>query len=131
MIYLVEVLLFASDGKRFILDKNVARLSEFMSKKIDEKGPNESNEDIEITLADVNSNTLSKVVQWCNKYSEALRRPASVLDTWQKEYFEDNRGMLFEIMALAYNLEIQSLVKAASEFVPEMIRNTLPKELSQ
>ncbi|KAM0942414.1 putative S-phase kinase-associated protein [Dioscorea sansibarensis] len=76
----------------------------------------------------VKSNTLSKVVAYCNKHAEDVG--PVVLRTWDDEFINvDDVDILYDLIMAAHNLGVTSLIDLCSRKVAEIVKGLTADEI--
>ncbi|KAJ8762128.1 hypothetical protein K2173_007278 [Erythroxylum novogranatense] len=127
-----KITLRSSDGETFEVDEAVALESQKIKQMIEDDCPDNG-----ITLSDVTSNILSKVIEYCKKHVETPQSddrsfPSSVddeLKAWDAEFVKVDQATLFDLIKAADYLKIQSLLDLTSQTVADMIKGKTPEEI--
>lgn len=144
-----KITIISSDHQRFTVDRKVAEksvliknmLKNIISENNESDSENEdgtSIDDIEIPTQNVRSVVLEKVINWCEHYknvdfpdeeSEEDSKKSSAINSWDKEYFNIDQEMMYEIILAANYLNIKPLLNTGCKVVAELIRGKSPEEI--
>lgn len=100
-----NIKLKASDGEIFTVDTDIAKASNTIKTMLDDLGMEEDDETI--TLHNVNSAILKKVIQWATYHKddppppdedEAREKRADDISTWDADFLKVDQGTLFELI---------------------------------
>lgn len=129
---MVNIILKSSDGKDIKVDKK------FIEKSILIKNMIEDIDDSEdpIPIPNVNEEILQKVIEWCihhendkNQEEENLRN--TDIEDWDKNFFEVDQEMLFDIILAANYLDIKQLLDTGCKTVANMIKGNSAEEIRE
>lgn len=144
--YTGKVDLVSSDGDKFEVDKSVAAMSELVKAMLtvgDDEEEEEEDDDSnkqEIPLPNVNSTTLSKVVEFCKYHKEngalaEIEKPlrsanmSEIVGEWDANFVDLEQAALFNLILAANYLDIKSLLDLTCAKVASMIKGKTPEEI--
>ncbi|CAN6220498.1 unnamed protein product [Urochloa humidicola] len=142
------VTLVSSDGARFEVREAAASLSQTVRRMID--GAGGAGVCAVIPLPDVNSRTLSMVIEYCNKHTPASApapapdpHPATEsssaeaaageedLKWFDREFVQVDKGTLFSLIMAAHHLRVQGLLDLTCQTVADMIKGQTTEEMRE
>ncbi|CAN6177238.1 unnamed protein product [Urochloa humidicola] len=140
------VTLVSSDGARFEVREAAALLSQTVRRMID--GAGGAGSSAVIPLPDVNSRTLSMVIEYCNKHTPASApapnpHPAAEsssaeaaaseedLKWFDREFVQVDKGTLFSLIMAAHHLKVQGLLDLTCQTVADMIKGQTTEEMRE
>ncbi|XP_039139044.1 SKP1-like protein 1B [Dioscorea cayenensis subsp. rotundata] len=122
-------MLKSSDGDFFEVEKAVAIQFHTVKGKIEDDCGNN-----EITLDNVTSNILSKVIKYCKKHIEftlnyTIKNEAMTKDlkSWDEDFIKVDRMTLFKLLQETSYLNINGLIDLCCQAVDEMIKGKSPE----
>ncbi|XP_065193707.1 S-phase kinase-associated protein 1-like [Sycon ciliatum] len=129
----------SGDGEVFDVEVNVACQSEVIKVMLEATG-DIADDDDPVPLPNVNGATLRKVIAWCTQHQndnpveeentlEASEPGTDNLDSWDKDFFKVDQGILFELILAANYLDIKSLLDAGCKTVANIIEGKTTEEL--
>ncbi|XP_044508438.1 SKP1-like protein 1B [Mangifera indica] len=110
-----KITLTSSNGEAFEVDEVVVLESQTIKHMI-----NPDAIENRISLPNVTSEILSKVIEYCKKHVEATQ--SDDLNTWDAEFVNVDRATLFALTNAANYLKINSLVDLTCQTFADMIR---------
>jgi len=131
------VKLKSSQGDLFVVEKNVAMMSNLLKNMIEDTGCDE-----EIPLPNVKSAILQKVIEYCKQHkdqpAEEIQKPlkSSALiecgvTEYDNEFVNIEQEILFELILAANYLDIKCLLDLTCAKVASMIKGKTPEEIRQ
>lgn len=127
---MVNIILKSSDGKDIKVDKK------FIEKSILIKNMIEDIDDSEdpIPIPNVNEEILQKVIEWCihhenDKIQEEENLRNTDIEDWDKNFFEVDQEMLFDIILAANYLDIKQLLDTGCKTVANIIKGKSVEEI--
>ncbi|OIV93832.1 hypothetical protein TanjilG_03795 [Lupinus angustifolius] len=117
-----KITLKSLDGEAFEIDEAVALESQTIKHMIED-----GYSDNCIPLPNVNSNILSKVIQYCNKH--VATNPIHDLKAWDADFLNVDNSTLYDIILAANYLNIKSLLDLTCQTVADMIKGNTPAEI--
>jgi len=131
------VKLKSSQGDLFVVDKDVAVMSNLLKSMVEDAGTDE-----EIPLPNVKSNILQKVIDYCKHHKgapvEEIQKPLKSgtlsecgISEWDVEYVSIDQDTLFELILAANYLDIKALLDLTCAKVASMIKGRTPEEIRQ
>ncbi len=129
---LQTIKLQANDNSSFIeINLNVANMSKTIDNMI--KDLRNDNQNVPIILNSINSNTLNKVIEYCQYY---IDNPVTedtekqmVISKWYSEFCPSNYGELCNIIRAAYILDIKPLLKLTYFTAANTFKYLSPEEI--
>lgn len=112
----MSVVLVSQDGQEFKVDVKTAKMSETVKNLIEDAGI-----DAPITLNNVTSKILSKVIDFCTNKNKA--------DFFKVDFFKVDQPTLFELILAANYLDIKDLLDETCSTVANMIKGKTPEEI--
>ena len=113
----------------------VAAMSNTIKNMIEDLGQS----DVPIPLHNVNSNILGKVITFCEHYLEnpesntqsnnPSENKSYEFTSWEKNYFDIDQAVLFEVILAANYLDIKSLLDKSCKTVAQLIEGKTPEEI--
>uniref|UniRef100_J3LAM9 SKP1-like protein n=1 Tax=Oryza brachyantha TaxID=4533 RepID=J3LAM9_ORYBR len=100
------ILLISSDGEQFEVPEAAASLSRIVSHMI-EDGCTENG----VRLHNVACSVLVKIIEYCNKHAAAAMETAEDLESFDAEFFDVDKTMLFDLIMAANYMDIKSLLE--------------------
>lgn len=84
-----------------------------------------------IPLADINSDVLKKILEWCQRHHTELSTPSSnaELREWDRQYFQVDQEMLFSIILGSNFLEMIGLLNQGCDAVADLIKGKSSAEI--
>ena len=95
----------------------------------------------QIALPNIKPDTIPHVIQWLTHHKEDTPNPAaeethlatpkdSTLEEWDLEFFQSRElETVFEIMLIAYYVDIKALINVSCKFIGSLIRGKTPEEI--
>ncbi|GJM97759.1 hypothetical protein PR202_ga14711 [Eleusine coracana subsp. coracana] len=129
------VTLISSDNTRFEVEAAAASLSQTLQLTILDGGGGGGDG---IPLPNVDSATLSKVLEYCIKHAPAAANGgapnATAVDRAELERFDNefvniDQSVLYSLIMAAHNLEIEGLQSLVAKKVADMIKGKSPMEI--
>ncbi|KAK1421845.1 hypothetical protein QVD17_24515 [Tagetes erecta] len=114
--------LISSDGETFKVDESVAVKSQTIKHMIEDGRADNS-----ISLPNVTSKILSKVIEYCKKHVEASN--GDDLKSFDDDFVKVDQGTLFDLIMAADSLDIESLLDLTNQTVADMIKGKTPQEI--
>ena len=107
----------SNDAEVFEVEVNVACQSKVLKVMLEDTG-DIADDDDPVPLPNVNGATLRKVIAWCTQHQndnpveeentlEASEPGTDNLDSWDKDFFKVDQGILFELILAANYLDIK------------------------
>jgi len=132
------VKLKSSQGDLFVVEKEVAMMSNLLKSMIDDSGC----VDEEIPLPNVKSGILQKVIDFCKHHREQppdeIQKPlkSNILlecgvSEWDNDFVSLEQEILFELILAANYLDIKSLLDLTTAKVASLIKGKTPEEIRQ
>ncbi|KAF8113712.1 hypothetical protein N665_0046s0060 [Sinapis alba] len=126
------IILKSSDGESFEVDEAVALECQTIKNMIEDDCTENG-----IPLPNVNSATLSKVIEYCKKHVEASAEDKEMygsnvdteLKTWDKDFVKVDQPVLFDLILAANFLNIPGLLDLTCKTVADMMRGKTVNEL--
>ncbi|KAI9070770.1 hypothetical protein K1719_019451 [Acacia pycnantha] len=129
----MKVTVISSDGDEFEIPINVAEQSILIQNLREEC-------DGKIPLSNVNSATLSRVLEYCHKHASpevaadeggtGIAGGVEELKKWDADFLKtDKLDVIFDIILAANYMEIKSLLDFSCQIVSDMIKNKMPEEV--
>jgi len=128
------VKLVSSQGDEFIVDVEVACMSNVVKAMIDG-----SSSDEPIPLPNVSTPILKRVIDYCTHHRdvppEELPKPlkssnlADVVSTWDCEFVSVDQEVIFELILAANYLDIKGLLDLTCAKVASLIKGKTPEEI--
>ncbi|XP_065193661.1 S-phase kinase-associated protein 1-like [Sycon ciliatum] len=129
----------SNDAEVFDVEVNVACQSKVLKVMLEDTG-DIADDDDPVPLPNVNGATLRKVIAWCTQHQndnpveeentlEASEPGTDNLDSWDKDFFKVDQGILFELILAANYLDIKSLLVAACKTVAYIIKGKTTEEI--
>ncbi|XP_037456060.1 SKP1-like protein 1 [Triticum dicoccoides] len=137
------LMLKSSDGEEFEVEEVVAMESQTIRHMIEDDCADKA-----IPIHNINSEILSKVIEYCNKHVPAkpgnvasgspgaatsnTMPPAALgkdLKLWDAEFIKVNHATLFDLIQAASYLKIKGLLDLTCQTVVDMIRGKTPEEI--
>jgi len=112
-----------SDNVSIAVDREMAiSMSAAIGKQLESK-----TDDSPIVLESINSNTLTKVLEFCRAHTS----PQSVtnLAAWDEKFVRLEPGELCELASAAYHLEIRPLVDLTCKAIAKLLKGKSPSEI--
>uniref|UniRef100_A0A6U4FS63 Uncharacterized protein n=1 Tax=Phaeomonas parva TaxID=124430 RepID=A0A6U4FS63_9STRA len=129
--------LLSSEGDRFEVPMQVAKMSELVKTMIDDDA--DEDEQQEIPLPNVKSSTLGNVIEFCRHYqSEAMdeiEKPLKsaemreVVQDWYADFVNVDQEALFDLILAANYMDIKPLLDLTCATVASMIKGKTPEEI--
>ncbi|XP_043707818.1 SKP1-like protein 1A [Telopea speciosissima] len=122
-----KVFLKSSDGETFEVDESVVRVSETLKNMIEDGCVDDT-----ITLPNVNSKILPKVIEYCKKrvtHNGSSKKKKEELQKWEAEYLDIDQQVIYELMLAANYLDINRLLDIEPEKVASMIRGRTREQI--
>ncbi|KAF7849926.1 hypothetical protein BT93_L0110 [Corymbia citriodora subsp. variegata] len=119
------ITLKSSDGETFQIEEAAALLSKLLKNMIDDNCASTP-----IPLPNVNGKILAKVVEFCNKHTEA-GVDAETLRAWNTEFVNVEAATLFDYIPAANFLDIPTLLELCCQTVADMIKGKTPEEIKK
>lgn len=131
------VKLKSSQGDLFVVEREVAFLSNLLRSMIEDAGLDE-----EIPLPNVRSSILQKVIDYCKQHADAapeeIQKPLKShvlsecgVSDWDSEFVSVEQEILFELILAANYLDIKPLLDLTCAKVASMIKGKTPEEIRQ
>ncbi|RDX53622.1 putative negative regulator sulfur controller-3 [Lentinus brumalis] len=130
--------LVASDGGKFVVDKEVVQMSVLLKNMIEDLGETDES----IPIPNVTSPVLTKVIEFCENHrtdaartdgpnvdGDDARMRTAVVSDWDRQFFDVDQDLMFEIIVAANYLDIKSLVDVGCKVVADMIKGKSPQEI--
>ncbi|KAJ0974551.1 hypothetical protein J5N97_016516 [Dioscorea zingiberensis] len=123
------VTLVSSDGVEFVVEKRVAEQSLFIKNALNEGGVEEK---VMIPIPKVTSDTLSSVLEYCEKHASATEFQENEIEEWDKEYIEKaDLDLLYYLLQASYSMSIMGLMELGAKKVASLIRGKSPQEIRE
>ncbi|OMJ19842.1 E3 ubiquitin ligase complex SCF subunit sconC [Smittium culicis] len=129
------VVLTASDGQTFTVDRAVAQQSLLIKSMLEDIG--DSNDPIPIP--NVTAEVLKKVIEYCDYHKndepqtttedDTVGSGNSAIDAWDSEFINVDQEMLFELLLASNYLNIGSLLDLGCKTVANMMKNKSAEEI--
>lgn len=114
-----------SDGVVVNVDKDtILKFSVGFQKKIAES----ESDTLPITLDNVNSRSLVKVVEYCTVHNDATIS-ATDLKNWDNKFVKVEPSVLCELASAAYHLEIKPMVDLTCYAIAQLLKGNTPEEI--
>ncbi|CAN6193763.1 unnamed protein product [Urochloa humidicola] len=136
------VTLVSSDGARFEVREAAASLSQTVRRMID--GAGGAGSSVVISLPDLDSRTLSMMIEYCSKHAPApVPFPADAdpaaeaaaceedLKWFDREFVQVDKGTLFSLIMAAHHLKVEGLLDLTCQRVADMIKGHTPEEIRE
>lgn len=117
----MDVKLISSDNKVFNVSKEIGRKSELIKNIIEDL-----DQDIEIPLQQVKSDTLEKVLEYCTHYKDTPfieNKDLENIDEWDKSYINVDQETLNDIILAANFMNIPDLLELSCKTVANQLKN--------
>uniref|UniRef100_A0A0E0B0M3 SKP1-like protein n=1 Tax=Oryza glumipatula TaxID=40148 RepID=A0A0E0B0M3_9ORYZ len=124
------ILLVSSDGEKFELSEAAASLSKTLGNMIEDDCATNG----AIPLANVASDILAKVVEYCNKHAAAAAVKASGEEELRKfdaEFVKIDRKKLFGLINAANFLNMPCLLELTCQRVADLIKDMMPEQVRE
>ncbi|XP_054784037.1 SKP1-like protein 1 [Prosopis cineraria] len=137
------VTLISSDGDEFEVAINAATLSTLIKNTLDEFGVSDK-----IPLYNVNSATLAKVMEYCQKHADHDEPTKTETETdvivdgqavedagveelkqWDAEFLKVDKEFLLDIILAANYMEIAGLLDSSCQAAADMIKGKSPEQI--
>ncbi|XP_040377191.1 SKP1-like protein 5 [Oryza brachyantha] len=118
------ILLISSDGEQFEVPEAAASLSRIVSHMI-EDGCTENG----VRLHNVACSVLVKIIEYCNKHAAAAMETAEDLESFDAEFFDVDKTMLFDLIMAANYMDIKRLLYLATQHVADVIKGKSVDEI--
>lgn len=121
------VKLRTSDEEIFELEEAVVVRLETVKKLLEECDAGDV-----IPVANVDSRTLRKVLEWCEKHADAAAAGGEEMKAWDAEFFRVDDGKvekLFPLVLAANYLEVQQLVDQSCQTIADHIKDQKVEEV--
>ncbi|KAL5196408.1 hypothetical protein ABZP36_010038 [Zizania latifolia] len=131
------ITLKSSDDQEFEVEEAVAMESQTIRHMIEDDCADNG-----IPLPNVNSKTLSKVIEYCNKHAHAASKPSDDanasannstsgedLKNWDADFVKVDQATLFDLILAANYLNIKGLLDLTCRTVADMIKGKTPEEI--
>ncbi|OMO85855.1 SKP1 component [Corchorus capsularis] len=124
-----KIILKSSDGETFEVDEAVAMESETIKNMIEDDCA-----DSEIPLPNVNSKTLSKVLEYCKKHvagDKGTEKKAAEDDmkTWDTNFVQVDQNTLYDLILAANYLNIKGLLDLICQTIADMIKRNSVEDI--
>ncbi|XP_058216327.1 SKP1-like protein 1A isoform X2 [Rhododendron vialii] len=130
-----KIVLKSSDGETFEVEETVALESQTIKHMIKDDCADNT-----ISLPNVNSKILAKVIEYCRKHVKAsgsgnanhLDKDTAddkALKEWDAKFVDVDQGVLFDLVLAANFLNIKSLLNFTCQTVADMIKGKSPEEI--
>ncbi|XP_048547898.1 SKP1-like protein 1 isoform X2 [Triticum urartu] len=141
-----KITLKSLEGEEFEVDEAVAMESQTIRHMIEDECADNA-----IPLPNVNSKTLSMVIEYCNKHVQASPKPADSgaaadasssasaaaaapaptedMKSWDAEFIKVDQAILFDLILAANYLDIKGLLDLTCQTVADMIKGKTPEEI--
>jgi S-phase kinase-associated protein 1 len=128
--------IFPSDNEETFVevDEKVARMSQTVANMLDDIGA-----DAPITLHNITSKTLSKVLEYCEYHvndpvestdsDDENENKTKEISPWDKQFCEIDQSNLFELILAANFLDIKPLLDVTCKTVANIIKGKTPEEI--
>ena len=130
--------LVSQEGDKFEVEKKFAKISELVNTMISE---DDDEEQQEIPLPNVKSQSLGKVIEFCKHYSEdpmnEIEKPLKsanmneVVQEWYANFVNVEQEALFELILAANYMDIKPLLDLTCATVASEIKGKTPEEIRQ
>ncbi|CAA7021569.1 unnamed protein product [Microthlaspi erraticum] len=118
------IVLKSSDGESFEIEEAVALQSETIAHMVGEEGA-----DNIIPLADVKSQVLTKVMEYCKKHDGGDDSSSEDLRKWETEFLKKiDRAMLIDLVSAACQLKIESLSDITCQAAADVLETVSVEE---
>ncbi|EXC35315.1 SKP1-like protein 1A [Morus notabilis] len=129
-----KIVLRSSDGESFEVEEAVALQSQTIKHMVEDVS-----DDSAIPLPNVTSRILSKVIEYCNRHSDASSSASASasagasddndLKSWDAEFVKVDQATLFDLILAANYLNIKNLLDLTCQTVADMIKGKTPEEI--
>ncbi|KAI8917262.1 hypothetical protein PhCBS80983_g03338 [Powellomyces hirtus] len=139
----MPVILQASDGQQFPIEKNVAERSMLLKNMLEDVGDAGD----PIPLPNVSGSILKNVIEYCEHHKddphfaaeedkevfESSRKKPDDIDEWDANFMKAGKGNeeLFEIILAANYLDIKPLLDLGCKTVANMIKGKTPEQIRE
>ncbi|XP_020574235.1 SKP1-like protein 1A [Phalaenopsis equestris] len=117
-----KVTLISSDGEAFLVEEAVVMESQTIRHVIEDVP-----EDNVIPLPKVNSEILSKVIEYCKKHVDSAAEED--LKGWDSNFVKVDQATLFGLILAAHYLNIENLFDLTCQAAADMIKGKTPEEI--
>lgn len=125
----MDVKLISSDNKVFNVSKEIGRKSELIKNIIEDL-----DQDIEIPLQQVKSDTLEKVLEYCTHYKDTSfieNKDLENINEWDKSYINVDQETLNDIILAANFMNIPDLLELSCKTVANQLKNKSLDEIRE
>ncbi|KAL2914600.1 SCF ubiquitin ligase complex protein SKP1b [Polyrhizophydium stewartii] len=131
------VKLSSSDGREFVVAKEVACQSVLIKNMLEDLG---EDSDAPIPLPNVSGPVLEKVIEYATHHkddappppeddSKNITKSSEDIEEWDKEFINVDQGTLFEIILAANYLDMKGLLDLGCKTVANMIKGKTVEEI--
>ncbi|KAJ0974701.1 hypothetical protein J5N97_016666 [Dioscorea zingiberensis] len=122
------VTLVSSNGVEFVVEKRVAEQSLFIKNALNEGAVEEK----VIPIPMVTGNTLSSVLEYCEKHASVTEFQENEIEEWDKEYIEKaDLNLLYRLLQASTTMSIMGLMNLGVARVASLIRGKTPQEIRE
>ncbi|KAJ0974654.1 hypothetical protein J5N97_016619 [Dioscorea zingiberensis] len=122
------VTLVSSDGVEFVVEKRVAEQSLFIKNALNGGVVEEK----VIPIPKVTGDTLSSVLEYCEKHASTAEFQENEIEEWDKEYIEKaNLNLLYDLLQASSFMLIMGLLDLGAERVASLIRGKSAQEIRE
>ncbi|KAJ0974790.1 hypothetical protein J5N97_016755 [Dioscorea zingiberensis] len=122
------VTLVSSNGVEFVVEKRVAEQSLFIKNALNEGVIEEK----VIPIPMVIGNTLSSVLEYCEKHATITEFQENEIEEWDKEYIEKaDLNLLYRLLQASTTMSIMGLMKLGVARVASLIRGRTVEEIRE
>ncbi|XP_031635041.1 S-phase kinase-associated protein 1-like [Contarinia nasturtii] len=127
----------SSDGEKFEVDIEVAKMSNTIKIMLDECGI-EAGDGAILPVPQVNADILNRVLKWSEHHKgETIPTDAdddngasnNPISEWDTEFLKIDQGTLFELIMAANYLDIKGLMDVTCTTVANMMKGKTPEEI--
>ncbi|KAJ3023668.1 hypothetical protein HKX48_001892 [Thoreauomyces humboldtii] len=137
----MSVVLIASDGEQFTVEKAVAERSMLLKNMLEDVGDASD----PIPLPNVSGSTLRCVIEFCEHHKddpvptaeeeretfESARKKPDDIDDWDAEFIKVGNEELFEVILAANYLDIKLLLDLGCKTVAGLIKGKTPEQIRE
>ncbi|KRZ09883.1 E3 ubiquitin ligase complex SCF subunit sconC [Trichinella pseudospiralis] len=130
-----QLQVISREGKSFSISLQAAKMSLTLRNMFDYIVNDELNDEIEaIPLGLIDSNTLDKIVQFCEHYKTETNpeeERSYEINEWDSNFFDINISTMFDIAKAADYLQIHRLFDISCKIVAKFLRSKSPQDIRQ
>ncbi|GLC35814.1 hypothetical protein PLESTB_000497100 [Pleodorina starrii] len=124
-----KLTLTSNDGQKFEVEKEVALQSQMIKGMLEDIQSAAS-----VPLANVNGQTLAKVVEYCKFHYEATKKgdtqkTKAAIKKWDKAFLNVEQSVLFDLILAANYLHVESLLQLTCQAAAKLICNKTTQEI--